>query len=254
MAHIGVGAFHRTHQAEFTDDLLALRPGRYGVVGINIRPPSLADTLGRQDGLYTRLIKEGDRTQARVIGSIVNVVDSQVDAAPALAVLASPKIDVVTMTVTEKAYCHKPSTGMLDEDLPAVAADIANPEAPRTLPGLILRALELRMQTHGQPLTVMSCDNIPGNGAILGHVVGALAARRHDGLAKWIERNVAFPSTMVDRIAPATTQADIDSVEQAYGYRDEAVVVSEAFRQWVIEDRFAARRPDWDLVGASFVD
>jgi len=254
MAHIGVGAFHRTHQAEYTDDLLALRPDSPGLVGINIRPPGLGETLGQQHGLYTRLIRQGDRIEARVIGSIVKVVDSQEGAAPALEVLASPDIDVVTMTVTEKAYCHKPATGKLDRDVPDVIADIATPEMPRTLPGLILRTLELRMQTHGKPVTVISCDNIPGNGLILGNVVRTMAAERDDKLARWIERNAAFPSTMVDRIAPATTQADIDHVEQACGYRDDAVVVSEAFRQWVIEDNFAGRRPDWDLVGAAFVD
>lgn len=253
MAHIGVGAFHRMHQAEYADDLLALGQGGGGIVGINIRPLSLAATLGRQDGLYTRLIRQGDRIEARVIGSIVKVLDSQENAAPALQMLASPDIDVVTITVTEKAYCHKPATGRLDRDLPDVIADIATPQMPRTLPGLILRALELRMRTHGEPVTVISCDNIPGNGAILGNVVRTLAVARDDKLAKWIERNVAFPSTMVDRIAPATTQADIDHVEQTYGYRDDAVVVGEAFRQWVIEDRFVGRRPDWDLVGASFV-
>jgi len=253
MAHIGVGAFHRTHQAEYADDLLARQPNSPGLVGINIRPPGLAATLGRQDGLYTRLIRQGDRIEARVIGSIVKVVDSQETGAPALGVLASPGIDVVTMTVTEKAYCHKPATGRLDSDLSEVIADKANPETPRTLPGLVLRALELRMHTHGHPLTMISCDNIPGNGAILGNVVRALAAARDDKLATWVERNVAFPSTMVDRIAPATMQADIDHVERTYGYRDGAVVVGEAFRQWVIEDNFARRRPQWDLVGASFV-
>jgi len=254
IAHIGVGAFHRCHQAEYTDDLLAKDFDRWGLVGINIRSPLLAETLGRQDGLYTRLIRQNDEVEARIIGSIVRVVDSQDSAAPALDVLASPDIDMVTMTVTEKGYCHIPSSGALDLDHPDIAHDLANPETPRSVPGILARALELRMASHGRPVTLLSCDNIPANGIILGTAVRTFAERRGGKLADWIEANVAFPSAMVDRIAPATTEADIDTVEKRFGYRDSAVVVGERFRQWVIENRFAARVPRWDLVGATFVD
>ncbi|WP_296743985.1 mannitol dehydrogenase family protein [Mesorhizobium sp.] len=254
IAHIGVGAFHRCHQAEYTDDLLANQFDRWGLVGINIRPPLLADTLGRQDGLYTRLIRQNDEVEARVIGSIIRVVDSQESAAPALDVLASPDIEIVTMTVTEKGYCHIPSSGALDLDHPDVVHDLANPQSPRSVPGILARALELRMASHGRPVTLLSCDNIPTNGIILSNVVRAFAERRGGKLAEWIDANVAFPSAMVDRIAPATTDADVDTVEQRFGYRDNAVVVGERFRQWVIENRFAGRVPRWDLVGATFVD
>ncbi len=254
MAHIGVGAFHRCHQAEFTDDLLAAADGGRGFVGVNVRPPRLGDGLGAQDGLYTRLCRSGDRAEPRVIGSILKVVDSQDDPAAALAVLASPEIDVVTMTVTEKSYCHRPADGALDWARPEIAADLAHPERPRSLPGLVVRALELRRQAAAGPVTLMSCDNIPGNGVILGHVVLALAERQSPALARWIAENAAFPSSMVDRIAPATTRSDIETVEERWGYQDHAVAVCEPFRQWVIEDRFAARRPEWDRVGATFVD
>ncbi|RWE77779.1 MAG: mannitol dehydrogenase family protein [Mesorhizobium sp.] len=254
IAHLGVGAFHRCHQAEYTDDLLAKDFDRWGLVGINIRPPQLTDTLGRQGGLYTRLIRQNDEVEARVIGSIMRVVDSQDNAAPALDVLASPEIEIVTMTVTEKGYCHIPSSGALDLDHPDIVHDLASPETPVSVPGILARALELRMASHGRPVTLLSCDNIPTNGTILGNVVRAFAKRRGGKLADWIEANVAFPSAMVDRIAPATTAADIDTVEQRYGYHDSALVVGERFRQWVIENRFAGRVPRWDLVGASFVD
>ncbi|MBN9433264.1 MAG: mannitol dehydrogenase family protein [Bosea sp.] len=254
MAHIGVGAFHRTHQAEYTDDLLAQRFDRWGIVGINIRPPLLGETLGMQDGLYTRLLRQDDRVEARVIGSIVSVVDSAESAAPALAVLASPEIDVVTMTVTEKGYCHIPATGALDPARGEIVHDIADPEHPVSLPGILLRALEMRRATHGRPLTLVSCDNIPANGAILQSVVGALAERRGGGLAGWIAANAAFPGTMVDRIAPAPTELDRRFVEERLGYRDEAVVVGEPFRQWVIENRFAGRFPDYAAVGAQLVE
>ncbi|MBZ9761904.1 mannitol dehydrogenase family protein [Mesorhizobium sp. CA8] len=254
IAHIGVGAFHRCHQAEYTDDLLAKDFDRWGLVGINIRPPLLAGTLGRQSGLYTRLIRQNDEVEARVIGSIVRVVDSQDSAAPALDVLASADIQMVTMTVTEKGYCHIPSSGALDLDHPDIVHDLANPETPRSVPGILARALELRMARQGRPVTLLSCDNIPANGIILSNVVRTFAERRGGKLADWIEANVAFPAAMVDRIVPATTEADIDAVEQRFGYRDGAVVVGERFRQWVIENRFAGRVPRWDLVGATFVD
>ncbi|MFK0690875.1 mannitol dehydrogenase family protein [Mesorhizobium sp. IMUNJ 23033] len=254
MAHIGIGAFHRCHQAEYTDDLLSRHFDRWGVVGINIRPPHLSETLGRQGGLYTRLIRQDNHVEARIIGSIIRVVDSQDSAAPALEVLASADIEMVTMTVTEKGYCHIPSTGVLDLDHPDIVHDLANSHVPRSVPGILARALELRRTSHGRPVTLLSCDNIPANGVILGNVVRAMAERSGNGLSDWIAANVAFPSAMVDRIAPATTPADIDTVEQRFGYRDAAVVVGEPFRQWVIEQKFAGRVQRWDLVGASFVD
>jgi fructuronate reductase len=254
MAHIGVGAFHRCHQAEYTDDLLALEPGRWGVIGINIREPRLSSSLGRQSGLYTRLCRENDRVEARIIGSIVKTIDSQDSPDPALEVLASPHIDVVTMTVTEKGYCHAPSTGLLDMDHPDIVHDLAEPQNPRSLPGILARALEVRMRTHGRPVTLLSCDNIPANGKLLHTVVSTIAEQRSTKLADWIARNVAFPSAMVDRIAPATTRQDAEWVETTLGYRDDAVAVGEPFRQWVIESRFAGRFPRWDRVGATFVD
>jgi len=255
MAHLGVGAFHRCHQAEFTDDALEAKFDRWGVVGINIRPPRLADTLGRQDGIYTRLLRDGDSVDARVIGCLKAVVDSQDSSDPAVAVLASPGIDVVTMTVTEKGYCHQPATGAIDAAHPDIVHDLAHPDSPRSVPGLIVRALERRMQSHGQPVTFVSCDNIPANGVILETVVRTMAERRGDpGLLRWIEGSVAFPSTMVDRIVPATAAEDIAFVEETYGYRDNALVVGEPFRQWVIEDRFAGRTPPWALGGATFVE
>jgi fructuronate reductase len=253
MAHIGVGAFHRCHQAEYNDDGLEARFGPWGVAGINIRPPRLADTLGRQAGLYTRLLRNGRSADARVIGCMIAVIDAEKDPEPALRKLAAPEVTVVTLTVTEKGYCHRPATGELDPDHPDIAHDLARPARPRSLPGLLASALERRMASHGKPVTLVSCDNIPANGAILGNVVRAMAERQSPDLVRWIEANAAFPSTMVDRIVPATSPADIAAVETDCGYRDEAVVVGEPFRQWVIEDRFAGPVPPWDRAGATFV-
>ena len=250
MAHLGVGAFHRCHQAEFTDDMLEARFGRWGIAGIALRPPA-PDALAAQHGLYTRVLRDGGQSDARVIGCHLRSVDSRASAGPALAVLAAADVDVVTLTVTEKGYCHRPADGAPDEANPDLAHDRAHPTAPRSVPGVLARALELRRRTHGRPITLVSCDNIPGNGAILARAVGALAGPR---LADWMATNAAFPSTMVDRIVPATTAADLDAIEATYGYRDEAAVGGEPFRQWVIERRFAGRAPPWDLAGAELVD
>jgi len=253
MAHIGVGAFHRAHQGDFTDDMLERRFDRWGVVGVNIRAPRIAPALEPQNGLYTRILRDGERSEARVVGSLLRVVDAQGDPTAALAVLASDAVEVVTVTVTEKGYCHQPATGELDWDAADIRHDLAYPERPESLPGLITRALELRREKRGRPLTVLSCDNIPANGRILGNAVQALADRRSPALGAWIAGNAAFPSTMVDRIAPAVAPSDRHALGEAFGYRDEGLAVGEPFRQWVIEDRFAGRRPDWDLAGASFV-
>ena len=167
---------------------------RWGVVGINIRDRRLSDTLGRQGGLYTRLLRRTARVEARVIGSIVAVVDSQASPAPALAVLASPEIDVVTLTVTEKGYCHKPASGELDLDHPDIVHDLASPEAPRSFPGLIARALELR---HGLARPAGHADELrqhPGERRRSSPAsCDAIAARRARGLAHWIAANAAFP-------------------------------------------------------------
>ena len=189
-----------------------------------------------------------------MIGSILKVVDSQDDPDPALKALADPGVDVVTMTVTEKGYCHRPSSGTLDWQNAAVLADLAAPRRPSSLPGLLVRALELRRASGAPPLTIMSCDNIPSNGSVLKGVVTDFAARRDEALAKWIETGAAFPETMVDRIAPAVSEDDRARTEAGLGYRDAAVVVCEPFRQWVIEDRFAGEMPAWHRVGAQIVE
>ena len=254
MAHIGVGAFHRCHQAEFTDDMLEERFGPWGVVGINLRAPRLADLLASQDHLYTRTLREGERAETRVIASIRRSLDVEdpASAEGAVTALALPALKVVTMTVTEKGYGLVPATGALDRENPLIRQDLAGGAPPRTLLGLLALALE-RRQAANAPLTLISCDNVPSNGALLRSALLAFAGERSAPLARWIEENVAFPSTMVDRIVPATTPADIERIAGEIGVLDEAAVVGEPFRQWVIEDQFAGDRPPWDLAGAQFV-
>lgn len=255
MAHIGVGAFHRCHQCEFTDDMLEKRFGPWGVVGINLRPPLLGQTLGAQDGLYSRTLREGEGAETRVIGAMKHLIDAgdAAGAEAAIAVLADPAIQVVTMTITEKAYYRVPSTGALDWDHPDIVRDRVGDAPPATVLGLLSRAFARRRDAGAGAFTVISCDNVPSNGELLSSVLRGFIAADASGLAAWVAANVAFPSTMVDRIVPASTPADVESASAALGLRDEAAVVGEPFRQWVIEDRFADARPPWDLAGAQFV-
>ena len=254
-AHIGVGAFHRCHQVEYADDMLEAEFGDWAIVGVNLAPPRLGELLALQDCLYSRTLREDTRRETRILGAIRRVVEvaDASTAETAIAALASPGIQVVTMTVTEKGYCIVPSTGELDLDNPGLKADLGGDAPPRTLLGLLTTALERRMQAGGQGVTLVSCDNIPSNGARLRSALLDFAGRRSVKLSRWIERETAFPATMVDRIVPATSEDDIAEVSAVLGARDESAVVGEPFRQWVIEDRFRYARPPWDLAGAQFV-
>ena len=255
MAHIGVGAFHRCHQAEFVDDMLEARFGPWGVLGVNLKAPRLTDLLAPQDCLYSRTLKEDARAETRIIGALSQAIDveDEASAEAAVAALAGPSIRVATITVTEKGYCLTPATGALDLDNPALKADLEGAWPPRTLIGLLALALERRRKSGGAGLTLISCDNVPSNGARLGAAVMEFAGRRSAALARWIEDSVTFPCSMVDRIVPATTPEDIEEASRAIGAHDPAAVVGEPFRQWVIEDRFAGDRPPLDLAGVEFV-
>jgi fructuronate reductase len=255
MAHIGVGAFHRCHQAEFIDDMLEAQFGRWGVLGVNLTAPNLADLLIPQDCFYSRTLRQDERAETRIIGALRRVIDveDKASAEAAIAALGGPEISVATITVTEKGYCLTPSTGALEVDNPALHADLEGAFPPRTLLGLLALALDRRRQTAGAPLTLISCDNVPSNGARLGTAMLEFAALRSAALTRWITDCVTFPSTMVDRIVPATTAEDVEEVSGALGALDSAAVVGERFRQWVIEDKFAGNRPPLDLAGAEFV-
>src|SRR5579863_905148 len=253
MAHIGVGAFHRCHQAEYTDDALEAEFGPWGVIGINICAPSLGSSLGIQDGLFTRALRDESGADLRIIGSIHGVIDAEDDVEPALATLSAPRIGVVTLTVTEKGYCHRPATGRLDESHPDVVHDLAGNGAPRSLPGVIVAALDRRRRSGAGGATFVSCDNIPANGRVLANVVKEFAAHCAPDLLGWIADHVRFPSTMVDRIAPAPTSRDLAFAAETCGLEDRAAVVGEPFRQWAIEDDILGARPRWEAAGAEFV-
>ena len=253
IGHIGAGAFHRCHQDDFTEE--ALRRGLYdrAVVAVNLRPPRLGPLLRPQDGLYTRTLRDERGAQTRVIGCIRDVFDAETEFDAAIGALAAQRVGTVTLTVTEKAYCHRPATGELDETNPDLVADLTDGEQPRSLPVFLVRMLARRAATNGAPINLISCDNIPANGRLLRNVVRRAAELAVPDLCGWIDDHVAFPSTMVDRIVPATAPLDLDNLAARLGVRDEAAVFGEPFGQWVIEEQLAAPLPPWHEVGAELV-
>jgi fructuronate reductase len=249
IVHLGIGAFHRAHQAVYVDDCLKGDP-RWGIVGASLRSRETADALNPQDGLYTTAISNTDGTQYRVIGSVREVLVNGADSAPLLAAMSNPQIRIVSLTVTEKGYCHAPASGDLNTDHADIQHDLASPHNPRSAIGLIAEALRIRRASGLKPFTVLCCDNLPNNGPSVARIVSQYAALFNADLGKFIADDVAFPATMVDRIVPATTDAERQAVEQALGFSDAWPVATEPFSQWVIEDRFTLGRPAFEQAGA----
>jgi fructuronate reductase len=250
--HLGLGAFHRAHQAVYTDDLLAGDP-RWGICGVSLKTPRAVEPLAAQDGLYTLLLRESDGVSARVIGALRETLFAGASRPALIARFADPRIAIVTATVTEKGYCHDPASGALNEAHPDIVHDLAFPEAPESAIGLLVAGLAARRAANAGPLTFVCCDNLPHNGRMVEGLVHAFAQRQDAALARWISDHVTFPSTMVDRIVPATTDADVAEAERQLGVHDAAPVTAEPYGQWVIEDRFASARPRWEDAGGQIV-
>ncbi|EPN9526793.1 mannitol dehydrogenase family protein [Cronobacter malonaticus] len=255
IVHLGFGAFHRAHQGVYADILAAEHGSDWGYCEINLigGEQQIAD-IRRQDNLYTVAEMSADAWRARVVGVVKNALHAQVDGLEAVfAALCEPQVAIVSLTITEKGYCHSPATGELMLDHPLIAADLAHPERPSSAVGVIVEALARRKAAGLAGFSVMSCDNMPENGHVARNVVMAFARAVNTELAAWIEENVTFPSTMVDRIVPAVTPETLDKIEQLTGVSDPAGVACEPFRQWVIEDNFVAGRPAWEKAGAELV-
>jgi len=250
--HLGLGAFHRAHQAVYTDDVLAGDP-RWGICGVSLKTPRAIEPLAAQDGLYSYLQRTGDGVDVRVIGALRETIFAGTSRAALVARFADPAITIVSSTVTEKGYCHDPASGALNESHPDIVHDLAYPDAPESAVGILVAGLAARRTANGGKLAFVCCDNLPHNGRMVEGLVQAFAQRRDASLARWIEDNVTFPSTMVDRIVPATTDADIAEAQRRLGVHDAAPVTAEPFAQWVIEDRIDAARPRWEDAGAQFV-
>src|SRR5690349_14987639 len=253
IVHLGIGAFHRAHQAVVIDDLLAGGATDWGIVGASLRSSETRDALAPQDCLYTLAVRSGAGTDHQIIGSVLACEVANEKPAPLIARLTHPDTRIVSLTVTEKGYCHTPQTGDLDEHHPDIVHDLQNPVTPRSPIGFLLAAPARRRIAGAAPFTVLSCDNLSANGQTVGRIVTQFAALRSRNLAKWIEAEVAFPSTMVDRIVPETTDLDRAEISSALGMTDAWPVVTEPFTQWIVEDRFPAGRPDFAAAGVQMV-
>jgi fructuronate reductase len=249
IVHLGIGAFHRAHQAVYLDDVLARGELGWGITAASLRSPDTRDALRPQDGLYTVAVRSGEGAALRVIGSVGEVLVAPEAPAALVARMADPGVRIVTLTVTEKGYCHDPASGELDESHPDIRHDLGSADAPRSAPGLLVAALAARRAAGVPPFTVLTCDNLPANGITVKRVLSRYAALVSPDLGAWVAGEVACPSTMIDRIVPATTADDKAAISAVLGVEDAWPVITEPFTQWVVEDHFPGGRPDLAAVG-----
>jgi fructuronate reductase len=260
IVHLGVGAFHRAHLAVVNEAALhASGDLRWGTVGVSLRAADTRDALRPQGGLYTLALRDAaddgsPREALHVVGNLLDVLVAPEDPQAVLERIAHPDTRIVSLTITEKGYHHDPATGTLQLDDAGIAHDIAHPEAPRTMPGFVVHALNLRRQRGLEAVTLLSCDNLPANGDTMRGIVLAFAQQIDGALRDWIGTHCTFPNSMVDRIVPRTTDDDRARISKRLGVDDAWPVIGEPFLEWVVEDRFANGRPDWTAGGARFVD
>jgi mannitol 2-dehydrogenase len=255
IVHFGVGNFHRAHQAVYLDDLFNLgRDHDWALIGAGVRPAdeTMRSALERQDWLTTVVEQEAEHSSARVTAPMIGHLKIG-DSAAIIAQLADPAIRIVSLTITEGGYYIDPATQRFDPTHPDIAADARDPKRPRTVFGLILAGLRKRRDAGIVPFTVMSCDNIPGNGHVTQSAVVGLAELTDHEFAGWVRSKVAFPNGMVDRITPATTDRERALLGAEFGIADNWPVFCESFRQWVLEDHFPAGRPALERAGVQFV-
>ncbi len=255
--HLGLGAFHRAHQAVLTEDAMVLgEQDTWGICGVTQRSATVVEQLRPQDNLYAVLQRGIGGDSLRVVGSVAETIFGRDEPDLLHHRFVDPGIQVITLTVTEKGY-RRDGAGRLDLADPHVQADLAGTPAVTAI-GQLVRGLQGRSRASGAPVTVLSCDNLTGNGAVLARLVedfcAALPSAEGETLGEWVKANVRFPSSMVDRIVPATTAQDRAEAQALLGLEDRGLVVTEPFLQWVIEDDFAADRPAWELAGAQLTD
>jgi fructuronate reductase len=255
IVHLGIGVFHRAHQAAFTEDAIAAAGGDWGICGVTERSADVVEQLAPQDGLYALAQRDAGGERLRVVGAVRELRFARADPDGLLRRIADPAVHVITLNVTLKGYRYEVTTGRLRLDDPGIAADLSG-AGPFTVVGQLALGLDARRRAHGAPITVLSCDLMPDNGRLLAGLVSDFAQRLPQGreLVSWIGASVRFPSTMADRITPATTPADRTQVAAALGLEDRGAVVTEPFRQWVIADDFAGPRPAWERAGAILTD
>jgi mannitol 2-dehydrogenase len=257
LVHIGVGGFHRAHQAMYHDRLMNQGSALdWGICGVGVMPADLRmkQVLRAQDGLYTLVIKHADGSwEPRLIGSIVEYLFAPDDEEAVIEKMAAATTRIVSLTITEGGYNLSDVTGEFAASNPAVVADLVPGAVPRTVFGLVTEALRRRRERGLAPFTVMSCDNLQGNGELAKRVFTAFAGLRDHRLGDWVEREVRFPNSMVDRITPVTTDADRAAIAERFGIDDRWPVVCEPYTQWVLEDGFTMGRPPYQLAGVQVV-
>lgn len=253
IVHLGVGAFHRAHQAVFIDDCLNRGETRWGVVAASLRSPDTRDAIEPQDNLYTFCLRDGQSERLRIISSILETIVAPENPERLVERLSDPRVLIVTLTVTEKGYLTNLASRSLLRDHPDIVHDLANPGRPRSVFGFILAATRRRRKEGSKPLTLLSCDNLPANGHVLQKLLLEFASIADAELAAFIETNIACPCSMVDRIVPATTDADRKAISAALGLQDAWPVVAEPYFRFVIEDRFPHGRPALEKSGVEFV-
>lgn len=256
IVHVGFGAFHRAHQALLIDRVLNKLGGDWGICEISLfNGDKLMQDLRQQDHLFTVLEKGSAGNQARVIGAVKACMNARLDGMEAIIEkFCEPQVAIVSLTVTEKGYCIDPASGKLDTANARIIHDLASPQTPHSVPGILVEALNRRRDRGLSPFTVLSCDNIPDNGHLVRQAVLGMAAHRSAELAEWIAREVTFPSTMVDRIVPAATEESLQEIADILGVQDPCAIAAEPFIQWVVEDNFVAGRPLWESVGVEMVN
>ncbi len=257
MVHIGVGGFHRSHQALYTHKLLEkFNVSEWGICGIGLREGDrkIHDVLKKQNGLYTLIVKHPDgKIVSEIIGSINDFLLAVDNPNAVIDRMADPTTKIVSLTITEGGYNFNPSTGEFDFENPDIQQELKHPDSPKTVYGYLTASLKKRRDAGLPAFTIMSCDNIQHNGDVAREMVLSFAKKQDALLAKWIEKEVCFPNSMVDRITPVTTQSDINYLAKTYAIQDEWPVTCEPFIQWVIEDNFSNGRPEFEKVGVQFV-
>lgn len=253
IVHLGLGAFFRAHGALYIKEAMEKSGGEWGIIGVSLMRPTQRDLLHPQNYAYTALELTPEGNVPRVIDVLEDVLAARENPLTVLEQMADPAVRIVTLTVTEKGYCVEPSTGTLDRSHADIEHDILN-DLPHSTPGFLVRALQMRRAANVPPFTVLCCDNLPDNGKVVRGIILSLAALIDPGLRDWIAKYGKFPSTMVDRIVPATKQEDIEALAKQTGVLDLSPVLHEPFRQWVIEDSFVNNeRPDFEAVGVQMV-
>jgi fructuronate reductase len=251
VVHLGLGAFHRAHQAVYTEDALRSRGGDWGILGASLRHADAPRALAAQQQLYTVETLESIPGY-RIVAAVRASLTATTQRAQLLSALSSPRTHIVTLTVTEKGYCLA-MNGDLDVANTEIAHDLAAPREPSSTIGWLAAALGERYQSHGRPLTIVSCDNLQSNGAKLRRAVTTFVERSRPEMLPWMRDNVTYPQTVVDCIVPAATDASRARVNQNLGVEDLACVQREPYSQWVIENSFAGPRPAWEHGGAQIV-